>query len=526
MRRIKILAIVVLALTGLQAYAHIDVTYCRAHWWLTPDSLFIRGSVATHFKPTSDAVSSIDFDLIGHLRVDSVVSHNRHLTFKHSANKLVVTLPAAVAQGSTDSVVVHYHGKLKSTGLGSIGTHHQTHTIWTISQPYGARDWWPCKQNLYDKIDSMDIFVTCPIEYKVATNGVIVSDIPTDRKHTTHYRVRHPLNYYTIGVAVGDYIIKQEEAALSSGDTVPICYYYWPIKNPGDMMSFMTDLLNVYSDYFMPYPFADEKYGQATISGGTNIEHQTMAFLAQPENAIMVAHELTHQWFGNYVTCSGWHNIWVNEGFATFGELLAIEKLFPEESEGWLDYTITNALQAKDALVITDTTNPNRIFDVPTTYSKGAMVVVMLRDEIGEPAFRQGCQMILERFGNGFTTIDGVRQCFEQAADTSLVDFFNRWIYCGGHPQFKVSYNNKLSGNTIIDIQQSAAKLKSTDPDFYPMHITVRLVGKNAQKDVRLHLTSPQQQFVVPTDFNVDKVIFDPNKVILGTWHLKKKGKK
>ena len=188
------------------------------------------------------------------MRVDSVVSHNQHLAFNHSANKLSVTLPCVVAQGTTDSVVIHYHGKLKSTGLGSIGINHQTHTIWTISQPYGARDWWPCQQNLYDKIDSMDIFVTCPIEYKVATNGVIVSDMATGRKHTTHYRVRHPLNYYTIGVAVGDYIIKQGEAALSSGDTVPIYYYHWPTKNSGNMLSYMTDLLNVYSDYFMPYP--------------------------------------------------------------------------------------------------------------------------------------------------------------------------------------------------------------------------------------------------------------------------------
>ena len=524
MRRLKILAIVIAALSCLQSSAQIDITYCRAHWWLTPDSLFIKGSVATHFKPTVETIHSIDFDLMGHLRVDSVVSHNRHLAFRHSANKLTITLPAAVAQGTTDSVVVHYHGKLKPTGFGSIGTNRWAHNIWTLSEPFGARDWWPCRQNLYDKIDSMDIFVTCPAKYKVAANGVIVSDLPAGNRHTTHYHVRHPLNYYTIAVAVGNYKVSEGHSVLSTGDTIPTIYYYyhWELEEEeaANTLAYMDSLLNIFSDYFIPYPFADEKYGQARISGGTNIEHQTMTFIDAPDYIEYVAHELGHQWFGNHVTCKGWQNVWINEGFATFTELLFFERMWPKFVEKWHDAAIKRALSAKGTVYITDTSNYQSIFDESTSYRKGAMVLVMLRDEIGEPAFQQGCRMILERFGNGFATIDDARQCFEQAADTSLVDFFNRWIYGGGYPIFQVNYNTDKPDRVTIDIQQSVAKLKSTDPDFYPLHITVRLVGKR-QKDVRLLLTSPQQQFVVPTDFKVDHVIIDPNKVILGTWSWK-----
>ena len=532
--------------TGWQAQAQIDVTYCRAHWWLTPDTLQITGVVTTHFKPTSGEISTIDFDLMGHLHVDSVVSHSQKLsfdsapysfhalqngmeysqklTFNHSSNKLTVTLPATLAKGVTDSLTVYYHGKLKQTGMGSIGVNRPMRTLWTLSEPYGARDWWPCRQNLCDKIDSMDIFVNCPAELKVASNGVIVSDITNGSRHTTHYRVRHPLSYYTIGVAVGNYKTIESKSVLATGDSVQLVEYFWP-SDPLESLDFTDSLINYFSNYFTPYPFANEKYGEAYISGEASIEHQTMTFITDPHNYVTVAHEMMHQWFGNYVTCKSWHSIWVNEGFASFGELLALEHFLPNEVESWHDYNISTALRAKSPLYIADTANHNRIFDIPSTYCKGAMVVVMLRNEIGEPAFRQGCRLILERFGNGFATVDDARQCFEQAADTTLIDFFNRWIYGGGYPNFRVAYNTTKSGKVTIDMKQTATKLKSDDPDFYPLHITVRLVGKNERKDVRLHLTSPQQQFVVPVDFKVDYVIFDPNKDILGIWCWKKNDK-
>lgn len=515
------------ALDETEASASIDITYCRAHWCLTPDSMFIKGSVATHFKSVTGKVSTIDFDLMGHLQVDSVVSHGRCLSFEHSDNKLIVNLPAAVKPSATDSVAVYYHGELKATGLGSIGVNSSTHSIWTISEPYSARDWWPARQNLLDKIDSMDIVVNCPAKYKVATNGLVVSDLTYEDRRITHYHERHPLNYYTIGVAVGDYAVIEGRSVQPTGDTVPLVYYHWLTNKmkAKHKITLADSMLMLYSDYFSPYPFADEKYGQVVIGGEYNLEHQTMSFLAEPDNVVVLAHELTHQWFGNYVTCKGWSNIWINEGFATFGELLALEHIIPHAVWDWHDYTINNALQAKGAIYVTDTTSHDTIFDEPTTYRKGAMVVVMLRSEIGEQAFQQGCRMLLERYGNGFATVEDARQCFEQAADTSLAEFFKCWIYGTGYPQFTVDYDNSQSDKTVIDIQQAIVEANPEAPKFFPMHITVRLVGKNARKDVRLHLTSPQQQFVVESDFKVNNVIFDPNKDILGTWCYKEGSK-
>lgn len=513
MRRFKILIVTILTLIGLQSSAQIDVTYCRTHWWFSPEAVYISGSVTTHFKPCAEAIGSIDFDLSKHLRVDSVTQRNSHLTFTHKANKLVITLPANVAAGSTDSVTVYYHGKPVPTCFGSVGFDKETNSAWTLSQPHGGRDWWPCRQNLTDKIDSMDIYVTCPAKYKVASNGVLTGYSKNGEQHTAHYRLRHPANFYTIGIAVGIYNTTESNTLLATGDTVKLIDYYWPTAQyDGKTLIHIANFINFFSDYWIPYPYADEKYGQITVKSNASIEHQTIAFLSYTDIGVM-AHELTHQWFGNYVTCKGWRNLWLNEAFATFGELLIIEKYYSDLAIEWRKYIHKSALMAKKSIyAINDTAITNSLFDVDTRYNKSAMTLVMLRNEIGHEAFQKGSRMILERYANGFASIDDARQCFEQAADTSLTDFFNSWIYGIGHPIYTIKHSKTVDGKTTITIRQNTSH---TSVDFYSLHVTIRLSGEGQQKDVTLHHTQQVQQFVVETDFNVEDVLFDPECEIL-----------
>lgn len=498
-----------MALTaGWQAQAQIDVTYCQCHWWFSPDAVYISGSVTTHFKPTAAAVGTIDFDLSKHLRVDSVTQRGKRLAFTHKSNKLLVTLPATVAVGATDSVTVHYCGKPVPTCFGSVGFDKKTQTAWTLSQPHGGRDWWPCRQNLLDKIDSMDIDVTCPTKYKVASNGVLTGYTESGDQHTAHYRLRHPANFYTVGIAVGVYNTTESKTTLATGDTVELINYDWTTPQfDENALQHLGNFINYFSDYWIPYPFADEKYGQVTVDAHASIEHQTISFLRNTDIGVM-AHELAHQWFGNYVTCKGWSNLWFNEAFATFGELMIIEKFYSDLAIEWRKYTINSALAAKKAIyAANDTANANSLFDVDTRYNKSAMTLVMLRNEIGNEAFQKGCRLILERYANGFASIEDARQCFEQAADTSLSEFFSRWIYGIGHPIYTIKRGKTVNGKTTITIKQTTSH---PSVKFYPLHVTVRLSGEGQQKDVRLYHTQPQQQFVIETDFKVDSVLFDP----------------
>ena len=161
------------------------------------------------------------------------------------------------------------------------------------------------------------------------------------------------------------------------------CGYY--DKMPKNIANFV----NFFSDYWIPYPFADEKYGQVFVGGKLSIEHQTMSFLSFDDIGT-IAHELAHQWFGNYVTCCTWQNIWFNEAFASFGELLILEKYYSDFTIQWKEYTRKSAITSKRRIFLSDTLNPDAVLDIPTTYNKSAMMLVMLRNEIGPQAFQKG----------------------------------------------------------------------------------------------------------------------------------------
>lgn len=470
-----------------------------------------------NFKPTTDSTVSIDFDLSNHLRVDKILYHNEPISFKHKQNKLVIALPDKLIKGVIDSVEIEYHGKPIASGFGSLGVDKKCHLAWTLSQPYGARDWWPCRQNLLDKIDSMDIYVTCPTKYKVATNGRLIGYTDDGDQHTAHYDLRHPANYYTVDIAVGLYDIAEAAATLSDGSKIELIDYYSPMMDYNvKKQKHVANFINFFSDYWIHYPFADEKYGQVMISSKVSFETQTMSFLSQTDIGTM-AHELAHQWFGNYVTCGGWKNLWINEAFATFGELLILEKYYSDLSIEWKKYTINNALSSKRAIFNVDTLNPELLFDVSTIYNKSAMTLLMLRNEIGAEAFQKGCRLILEKYANGFATIADAQQCFETAADTSLTDFFKNWIYGIGHPIYTIKYERAAPGKTTINIKQTTSH---SSVKFYPMHVTVRLEGKDDYKDVQLYHINPIQDFVVDTDFEVENVIFDPECDILCKWNV------
>lgn len=519
MRRLVTILMTFALISGWEVQAQIDITYCRAHWSFSPDAVYISGAVTTHFKSCASAVGKIDFDLSNHLRVDSVLQGDKRLTFKHKSNSLMITLPANVEAGVVDSVTIYYHGKPVPTGFGSIGLDKINKAVWTISEPYGGRDWWPCRQNLLDKIDSMDIYVTCPTKYKVASNGKLMGYKEDGNSHTAHYKQRHPANYYTVAIAVGDFNTAETKAELTCGDTVEITDYYLPSMEYADKnLRYISNFMDFFSNYWTPYPFADEKYGQVYVNAKVSIEHQTMSFLAYSDIGVM-AHELAHQWFGNYVTCSGWRNLWVNEAFATFAELMIIERFYSDLAIEWKKFTLQNALTAKRAIFNADTTNAHLLFDVATIYNKSALTLLMLRNEIGNEAFQRGGRMIIEQYANGFATIDDARKCFETAADTSLVDFFDKWTNGIGYPIYTVKCGKTENGKTTINIKQTTS---NSSVSFYPLHVTVRLIGKDdQQKDVRLHHISPKQDFVVETDFNVEDIVFDPECDILCKWSKK-----
>ena len=429
---------------------------------------------------------------------------------------LEITLPSIIPAGQLDSVTVTYHGVPPNTGFGSfVTTTHDTilntPVLWTLSEPYGAKDWWPCKQDLNDKIDSLDTFVTTPGIYRAAGNGLLMAPDTIGDRITWHWRHRYPIDYYLIATAVTNYQVDLQYAVVD-GDSIPMLTYAYP-ENFGTAVANATNLLPklvLFSQLFGTYPFAEEKYGHAQIGWGGGMEHQTMTFLGVYHSEIS-SHELGHQWFGDKVTCASWQEIWLNEGFATYLSGLAYEHLNPVLWPIWKRAKVNNITSEPGGSVFcTDTTTNARLFDGRLTYNKGAMVINMLRWVCGDSAFYQGLRAYLNdpALAYGSATTADLKAHLEASSGVDLTDFFNDWYLGEGYPSYTTAWSQADDGQVSVTLSQTTSH---PSVDFFELPVPVRLYGGGMDSTVVLDNTGNDQVYSFHLPFDVDSVLFDPD---------------
>jgi aminopeptidase N len=361
-------------LTG--ASENFDVKYYRCEWEVDPAVRFITGRLTCYFR-INTASSSISLDLMNGLVTDSIRQRNIPLGFTHSNNIIQVNFSSSLNAGSIDSVTVFYHGIPPNTGFGSFmnTSHAGVPVVWTLSEPYGSRDWWPCKNGLDDKADSIDVFITCPAAYKAASNGLLQFEtlVSGGTKKLAWWKHRYPIASYLVCFAVTNYSVFNNSVQLGSISLPMQTYCY-----PESLGSFQANTPNVltalqqFHNLFGEYPFIKEKYGHVQFSWGGGMEHQTATFLVNSSEGLM-AHELAHQWFGDKITCGSWVDIWLNEGFATHLASIYAETKYPATvtatRKAEIDY-ITS--QPGGSVKVNDTTSVGRIFDGRLSYTKGS----------------------------------------------------------------------------------------------------------------------------------------------------------
>lgn len=493
-----------------------DLKYHRCAWTLDPAVRYISGTVTSYFTATED-IGQLIFDLSDSLTVDSVTMHGNAIAFvQQPGDQLLIPLPAAIPTGQLDSISITYHGVPPEAGLGSFMTSEQdtiTHTpvLWTLSEPYGAKDWWPCKQDLNDKIDSLDTYVTTPSAYRAAGNGVLMPADTSGTETTWHWRHRYPIDHYLIATAVTNYQVDVQYAVVD-GDSIPMVTYAYP-QEFGMAVDNMTNLLPkmvLFSQLFGPYPFANEKYGQTKFGWGGGMEHQTMTFLGvyHPE---ISSHELAHQWFGDKVTCHSWADIWLNEGFATYLSGLAYEHLNPPLWPIWKRAKVDNITSEPDGSVFcTDTLDQGRLFSGRLTYNKGAMVIHMLRWICGDSAFYAGMRSYLNDPGlaYGTATTADLKAHLEAASGLDLSGFFADWYTGQGFPSYTMAWSQGANGQVYVSLSQT-----TSDPsvDFFELPVPLRFYGGGTDSTEVLHNTVNGQLFSFHLPFAVDSVKFDPD---------------
>jgi aminopeptidase N len=500
-----------------ESYADYDLIYQRLNFMVNPAVNFISGSVYSSVKFMKDNITSVQFDLSDSLVVDSVKCNQVITTFSHSQNKINVRLLMQMAKYSVSPIEIYYHGKPPSSGFGSFSVekHGNAPILWTLSEPYGAMEWWPCKQSLADKIDSLDVFITSPAQYKAASNGKLISDQVSGDKRTAHWKHRYPIATYLVGIAVTNYETYSDFLDLPDGKKIEILNYIYPeyLETAKTKSDQILSIMQFYNEKFITYPFATEKYGHAQFGWGGGMEHQTMSFMTTLDYEL-VAHEMAHQWFGDYITLASWHDIWLNEGFATYLTGLVFENL----QNGvwwpiWKNYLTANITSRPDGSVyVADTTNVNRIFSSRLTYNKGAYLLQMLRWEMGDSHFFQGLNNYLKdpKVINAFASQEEFVKHMELAADTSFTEFFKDWYYGEGYPTYQLSFYTDYAdfGKQKLRISQTTSH---SSVSFFKMHVPVRVWKNGNYTDLRLYNTQQNQEFEISSG-KIDSIQFDPGK--------------
>ncbi len=498
-----------------------DVKFYHIDLETTAGSLFLSGNTIVRIEVVSDGVDKIVLQLTRSLNVSGVLADGLPAGYKHDSDYLEISLPEPVDSGTLVDVQVFYSGIPPDDG-GINRTYSaawgQT-IIWTLSESFHAFEWFPVKQELSDKADSVYVYITAPRPFKGVSNGVLsdVADVGTEKRRF-EWKSRYPIAYYLISLTVGDYI-QYDLTADVNGVLVSQPNYIY--NSPGcletykDAIDQTPMLIGLFSELFGPYPFAEEKYGHVMAPFNGGMEHQTITMMGL-FNFWLIAHELAHQWFGNYVTCATWQDIWINEGFASYCEYLAYEFTGQETAaKTWLAAAYDKAKTLPgEAVYLTpvQALDESRIFSSALSYKKGAALLHMLRREIGDDELFFGAvRQYLSEFGDSTATGLDFMDVLNRHTGNDYQWFFDQWYFGKGFPTVYADFIRKVDYTTLT-MRQTPSDLSNP---FFRMKVKVRVEYERYSRDTILDWRTGEQVFTIPSRDRPVKIVIDPDNDIL-----------
>ena len=543
-----------------------DVKYHKVFWRINPDSTvkYIRGFVQTNFETIQSNVSTISFDINAVLTIDSVRFRNARLAagnISRSGNTVTITLGVTLANKVLDSIWVYYRGTPPAVSGAAEGYQVRTDPtssqkyIYSLSESYEDRDWWPCKADMQDKIDSMDIIVSVPWTgadtFWVASNGKLVDSTISGNSRIFTYENRYPMASYLVSVAVARFNRYYYPKVNVSGTNVPVVFYLHRGKSAANYntiltaMSRQSQVLTEFSNKFGAYPFREEKHGfYEGLGGAGGMEHQTFSAISGGStaggtgslaSATTLAHELMHQWFGDKTTFATWADLWLAEGFARYGEALAGE-LVP--ATGINPNTEMSAAKTSARSISTTPTRlasfgtSNTIWsnnNIAAVYDRGCMVVSMLRALSGDAKFFQACTNYLDStIGSGYKSAntDSLKNNFNRVLNYDLTPFFNDFVIGVGHPNTVINWNSYAPNKLAISVGSQTRTASSTASYFHNV-IILRVQGALGGQDTTIVIydidgnnlayagngisaSVPGNQLIYHLSFTPTTVTFDP----------------
>ncbi|MBI3520678.1 MAG: T9SS type A sorting domain-containing protein [Bacteroidetes bacterium] len=499
-------------------------------------TLFISGNVKSLAKVVVPSLDTFAFVLHENHNVDSVYIDGVKCNYVRQDSLVKAGAATAIPQNQLFEAIVYYQGTCTTAGGAAIGNGYNmanspswgNQVTWSLSESIVAYHWFPCKQDLRDKIDSSWVYATTDSSNMVGSNGLLKNVVSIGSKKRYEWKSSHPIDYYLISVSTAKYR--------------PYNLYAHPMYLPGDsifIQNFVYDnainntqwatqkaalnkivpTIELESKLYGMYPFHDEKYGHCMAPLGGGMEHQTMTTLGFFDFEID-AHELGHQWWGDNVTCAAWKDIFINEGWASYTEYLCDQYLSSISGNTAVNKmnTVHNSVMSQVGgscyFTNADTMNANVIFDSRLTYDKGSAVIHSLRYEINnDSVFFPAIRAFQNTYRASTASVIDFKTFMENYSGLNFTQFFNQWYYGQGYPTFSVSWNQS---NNVFYLKSSQAQSVPGSVPLFMTHVDYR-ISRTAKPDtiVRLFHGQTVENYTLALTGTVTSIGVDPNNWIL-----------
>jgi len=505
-----------------------DVLHYRIDVSFDEPERMVLGKVTTTLVPFPAALSSVEFDA-EEMRISRVsLAGGRSLTYEVKPRSVVIRLDRFYSYRDTLAIAIEYSCTPRK-GLYFVlpdsGYPGRPAQIWTQGEDMDNHFWFPCYDFPNDRATS-EVLATVRRGLTVLSNGTLLNVAENKSSGTTtfHWKQSKPHAAYLVMLAIGEYTILRGKAGR-----VPLDYYVYPhhVEDAKVCFEKTPDMLRFFSTTTgIAYPW--EKYAQVLIRdfvvGG--MENTSATSLADDATVFdvrarldhsptsLIAHELSHQWWGDLLTCKDWRHLWLNESFASYFDPLYHEYLLGRDH---FDYTM---YEAQKAGINSDRTMGRKpIVSIGSyganVYPRGASVLHMLRFLLGDDLFWRAIRHYIAKHQYATVETHDLEIAIEEATGQNLYWFFDQWVYKAGYPVFAVSYTWNDSAKTVFLSVQQIQKMDSLTGVFRTP-VDVEVVGATARAVHRVQILNRDTVYVLPAPERPRLVIFDR-----GNWILK-----
>jgi aminopeptidase N len=502
------------------AQSNIDVIHYTFNITLNDRNDTITGGAFVKFVTTQNA-SSISLDLAGIKenkgmvveRVGFDVLSQTMYTFEK--DKLTISLGREFKNGDTGHVFISYKG-VPSDGLIISRSRFGKRTFFSDNWPNRAHKWIPCNDDPSDKA-SVEFVVTAPAHYEIVSNGILKTKWEmADGKKLTHWREDIPLPTKIMVIGVADFAID----TAGTVDNIPVTSWVFPENKADGFRDYAQakEVLTWFIDYLGPFPFKKLANIQSkTVFGGMEnagaIFYNEDYIATRQMDERLIAHEISHQWFGDMVTEKDFSHLWLSEGFASYLPNIYLTSKYGKDR---MDKEMKEDRQQVIAFAkisdrpVVDTISPYMQLLNANSYQKGGWVLHMLRGELGDSLFHASLRNFYSKYaGKNADTRDFQKVC-EQTSGKNLGVFFQQWLYMPGLPQLDIKWSYKPESKHV------SVTVNQLQKNIFQFSIEIMLRTASGKTQLRtLSVKSQNQEFIMPSNEKIIEIQADPNTSLL-----------